>query len=110
MIRKVLASVFLILFIAISFNKVGNLHTHSVNGVSIQHAHPYDQASKSPHSHSKSQFISILLLDGLFIEDLQVPELPLIKMEEYIQNDFYKTDYISLVDIHLSNKSPPCFC
>jgi len=109
MIRKVFASVILILFIAISFNKVGNLHTHFVNGISIQHAHPFNHASKSHHSHSKSQILSIFLLNGTFIEDHQILELPLIIMEDYQLSNFCQSDYILSPDIHLSNKSPPYF-
>jgi len=107
MIKKIFGLFFLVLFITISLNKVSNWHTHLVNGHSVQHAHPFNHASNNPHSHSRSQIISIQLLNGIFLEDVSIPQIPLVTETAYERLDFFKSDLEISVRIYISNKAPP---
>lgn len=95
------------MFLALSYNKVANWHTHIVNGVIIQHAHTNSDDSHHHHSHSKKDFLVLNIINSHFWSQIQTQFLPPIfetTIIPYIITDLIRLSY---PQISSSNKSPP---
>ena len=109
MLKRLLATVLILLFVILSYNKVSNWHTHIVNGVIIQHAHASSDKSQQKHSHTKAELTVIAITDGNFLENSIFPNIPIIAEQDYTFEIHKKIQLISNRFIRPSNKSPP-FC
>ena len=109
MLKKGTAILFILLFAALSFNKVANWHTHIINGIVIQHSHAMSSGSDNPtqHSHSKTELSFINLIDGSFWDQVQIHFLPQIFEKSSITSQIVILPKIILIAREFSNKSPP---
>ena len=107
MFKKALSILIIVLFFTSSYNKVANWHTHIINGVLIQHAHPNSDKSQQQHSHTKSELLVINIIDGHFWDNVQqvilpsITELPIVP---YVAVELFR---VFLPTQSFSNKSPP---
>ncbi len=109
MLKKGTAILFILLFAALSFNKVANWHTHIINGIVIQHSHTVPSGSDNPtqHSHSKTELSFINLIDSSFWDQVQIHFLPQIFEKASITSQIVILPKIILIAREFSNKSPP---
>lgn len=107
MLKRLFASIFILLFIALSFNKVANWHTHVINGVIVQHAHSNSDNSTQHHSHSNAELSFISITDGNYWDQIQFNFLPQIIETKVMTYQLRALLERSLIVGKLPNKSPP---
>jgi len=107
MFKKIFSIGFIILFLALSYNKVANWHIHIINGIPFQHAHANSDTSTHHHSHSKTELVVLNIINGLFWDQIQSEFLPNI-IEKDIRPYFIKNVVlVCFSSKEFSNKSPP---
>ena len=108
MLKRVLASVLIFMFVGLSINKVSNWHTHvSTDGIVFQHAHPNDNNNPEQHSHNKSDLSCLVLINDLFDDDTVHAFIPAVVSVKVSKDFVWNYIYAFVNEKLFSNKSPP---